>query len=80
VIAPGVILSKAVQIYDVVNNCLLDRGADVPENAVVVPGSRKIKSEQSIVKEYHLSLSCPIIIKYRDAKTNAALTLEEALR
>jgi len=80
VIAPGVILSKAVQIYDVVNNCLLDRGADVPENAVVVPVSRKIKSEQSIVHEYNLSLSCPIIIKYRDAKTNAALTLEEALR
>jgi 2,3,4,5-tetrahydropyridine-2,6-dicarboxylate N-succinyltransferase len=80
VIAPGVILSKAVQVYDVVHDCILERGADIPEGAVVVPGSRKISQNKKIVSEHQLSLSCPIIIKYRDNKTDVSLTLEDALR
>ncbi len=78
VIAPGVTLSKAVAVYDCVNEKILERGADIPENAVVVPGSRPVKTKFG--KELGLQISTPIIIKYRDDKSNASLALEEALR
>ena len=79
VIAPGVILSKGVAIYDAVNETVLERGAAVPEGAVVVPGTRPA-SNSDWAREQGLNLSCPIIIKYRDEKSDAALVLEEALR
>jgi len=80
VIAPGVILSKGVAVYDAVNEKILERGQAIPENAVVVPGTRPISNNNVWAKNLGLSLSCPIIIKYRDEKSDAALTLEEALR
>ncbi|MCO5143417.1 MAG: 2,3,4,5-tetrahydropyridine-2,6-dicarboxylate N-succinyltransferase [Oligoflexia bacterium] len=79
VIAPGVVLSKGVSIYDAVNECVLERGAPVPENAVVVPGTRPLKASEWASKQ-NLFLHCPIIIKYRDEKSNASLVLEEILR
>lgn len=78
VIAPGVILSKSVPVYDCVNETILGKGASIPEGAVVVPGSRPVSNEWAV--ENKLSVSCPIIIKYRDEGSDASLVLEEALR
>ncbi len=78
VIAPGVILSKAVPIYDLINERVLERGSSIPENAVVVPGSRAIKSK--FAETNGLSLNCAIIVKYRDEKSDLSLVLEESLR
>jgi 2,3,4,5-tetrahydropyridine-2-carboxylate N-succinyltransferase len=79
VLAPGVILSKAVPIYDLVNEKILPRGSSIPENAVVVPGTRPIGGT-AWSKEHKLQVSCPIIVKYRDEKSDAALVLESTLR
>ena len=78
VIAPGVTLSKSVPVYDCVNEVLLGKGAPIPERAIVVPGTRPVSSAWG--KTQGLSVSCPIIIKYRDEGSNASLELEEALR
>jgi 2,3,4,5-tetrahydropyridine-2-carboxylate N-succinyltransferase len=80
VIAPGVVLSQATSVYDAVNEKILERGSDIPENAVVVPGTRPVRSEMNWAKDLGLQLQCPIIIKYRDAKSDASLSLEQALR
>jgi len=80
VLAPGVTLSKALRIYDAVNEVVLEQGADVPENAVVVPGTRPIGERYGWAAEHNLQLSCPVIVKYRDEKSNSALSLEDALR
>lgn len=77
VLAPGSVLSASIPIYDNVNNVII-RG-EVPENAVVVPGTRNI-SNNAFAKENGLALSCAIIVKYRDEKTNASLELENILR
>lgn len=77
VIAPGVHLSASVPIYDVINQTII-KGA-IPEDAVVVPGTRPIvNTEWSI--EHKLSLNCAVIIKYRDSQTSSAVALEAALR
>ena len=80
VIAPGVILSKAVEVYDVVNQRVIPRGEGIPAGAVVVPGTRTFSSENDFIKSRGLMLQCPIIIKYRDDKTDTSLVLEDALR
>jgi 2,3,4,5-tetrahydropyridine-2,6-dicarboxylate N-succinyltransferase len=80
VIAPGVILSRGVPVYDCVNEKILEPGASIPENAVVVPGSRPVNPKLSWAKETGLSLNCAVIIKYRDAKSDASLELETLLR
>jgi 2,3,4,5-tetrahydropyridine-2-carboxylate N-succinyltransferase len=78
VLAPGVILSKSVPVYDCVNERMLDKGAAIPEGAVVIPGTRPVSSDWA--KKQGLSISCPLIIKYRDEGSNASLELESALR
>jgi 2,3,4,5-tetrahydropyridine-2-carboxylate N-succinyltransferase len=78
VIAPSVSLSQGVAVYDCVNERMLDKGEKIPEGAIVVPGSRPLKTRWS--KEHNLQAYCPIIIKYRDDKSEKSLTLEEALR
>jgi 2,3,4,5-tetrahydropyridine-2-carboxylate N-succinyltransferase len=82
VISSGVIITASTPIYDVVNECIItknDEGVlEIPENAVVVPGSRPINT--NFGKENNLSVYTPIIIKYRDNSTNVKLSLEEALR
>lgn len=78
VIAPGVVLSKSVPVYDSVNEKLLGKGGSIPEGAVVVPGSRPVKNAWA--QEQGLSVSCAIIIKYRDENSEASLELEDALR
>jgi 2,3,4,5-tetrahydropyridine-2-carboxylate N-succinyltransferase len=78
VLAPGVILSKGVSVYDAVKSRVLERGAAIPPFAIVVPGSRPLS--QPWARAQGLSVQCPVIIKYRDEKSNASLVLEEALR
>lgn len=77
VIAPNVSLSASVPIFDVINQ-RISYGV-IPPLAVVVPGARPV-SDNLWAKNHNLSLSCAVIIKYRDQKTAAALELEKILR
>jgi len=78
IIAPGVVISKSVPIYDCVNEVMLAKGSPIPEGAVVVSGTRPINNEWA--SKQGLSMTCPVIIKYRDEKTEQSLIFEEALR
>jgi 2,3,4,5-tetrahydropyridine-2-carboxylate N-succinyltransferase len=82
VLAPGVILSSGTPIHDLVKETVHETGAGspvtVPAGAVVVPGSRPSRSEFG--KSHGLHLQTPVIVKYRDSGTSAALELEQALR
>jgi len=78
VIAPGVVLSKSIPVYDCVQEKVLGKGEAIPENAVVIPGTRPINNKWA--RDQGLSMACPVIIKYRDAKSDASLVLEELLR
>lgn len=78
VIAPGVTLSKSIPVYDCVNEKVLEKGAAIPERAVVIPGTRPMSGNWAAEKG--LSISCPLIVKYRDEKSNASLELEDILR
>jgi 2,3,4,5-tetrahydropyridine-2,6-dicarboxylate N-succinyltransferase len=82
VIAPGVQLTASTTVYDLARETVYRAGDDgplsIPEGAVVVPGSRPAGSGWA--KARGLSLYAPVIVKYRDEKTDAATALEEALR
>jgi 2,3,4,5-tetrahydropyridine-2-carboxylate N-succinyltransferase len=82
VLAPGVVLTRAVSLYDAARERTIAAGADgtlhVPDRAVVVPGSRPAAGAWA--QRLGLSLYAPVIVKYRDAQTDAAAALEEALR
>ena len=82
VIGAGVNLTKSTPLYDCVNKTIYRASKEtpltIPENAVVVPGSRPINN--TFAKENNLAVQTPIIIKYRDINTDAATALEEALR
>jgi 2,3,4,5-tetrahydropyridine-2,6-dicarboxylate N-succinyltransferase len=76
VLAPGVIITASTIVYDLVRGREL-RG-EVPEGAVVVPGSRPARGAYASAQG--LQLYAPCIAKYRDEKTDGATALEEALR
>lgn len=82
VLGTGTILNRSTPVYDIVENRVITAGADqplvIPEGAVVVAGSRAIQSGPG--KEWGLSLYTPVIVKYRDAKTDARIRLEDLLR
>jgi 2,3,4,5-tetrahydropyridine-2-carboxylate N-succinyltransferase len=82
VLAPGTILTRGTPIYDLVKGEVLRATAEmpliVPANAVVVPGSRAVTRGKG--QEWGLSLYAPVIVKYRDEKTDLATTLEDLLR
>ena len=82
VLASGVILTSSTKVYDLVNETVIqaegDKPLEIPEGAVLVSGSRTINTEFG--KKYGLSIYSPVIIKYRDEKTDAKTALEEALR
>lgn len=80
VIAPGVILSKGIPVYDLVNNRILEKGEPIPENAIVVPGNRPVKADNQWATKMGITLQCAIIVKYRDEKSEASLVLEDFLR
>lgn len=82
VLASGVILTRSTPIFDLPNETIIKSGGDkpleVPAGAVVVQGSREIT--KGFGKENGLSIYCPIIVKYRDEKTDASTRLEDYLR
>jgi 2,3,4,5-tetrahydropyridine-2-carboxylate N-succinyltransferase len=80
VIAPGVVLSKGVPVYDCVNERVLAADEPIPAGAIVVPGSRPVNDKLSWAKERGLTLNCALIVKYRDEKSEASLELEQFLR
>jgi 2,3,4,5-tetrahydropyridine-2-carboxylate N-succinyltransferase len=82
VLASGVILASGTVVYDLENQREI-RGTredplEIPERAVVVPGSRPVSSGWG--KERGLHAACALIVKYRDEKTDRATALEAALR
>jgi 2,3,4,5-tetrahydropyridine-2-carboxylate N-succinyltransferase len=82
VLAAGTILTRGTPVYDVVNGGILKASAEapliIPEGAVVVPGSRAVTAGYG--KEMGLSVYTPVIVKYRDEKTDLSTTLEDLLR
>ena len=86
VLAPGTILTRGTPVYDLVKGEVLRATADqpliIPENAVVVPGSRAVSRGKGHANsaDWGLSLYAPVIVKYRDEKTDLSTTLEDLLR
>ncbi len=86
VLAAGTILTRGTPVFDIVNGTILRATAElpliVPENAVVVPGSRAIVKGKAHPKTeaWGLSLYAPVIVKYRDEKTDLSTALEDLLR
>ncbi len=82
VLATGVILNHSTPVYDVVRGEVYIAAENqpliIPEKAVVVPGSRPINRGQG--KDWGLALYAPVIVKYRNAKTNLRTQLEDLLR
>jgi 2,3,4,5-tetrahydropyridine-2-carboxylate N-succinyltransferase len=82
VLASGVILTRSTPVFDLPNERIIkavDGGSlEIPAGAVVVQGSRNVSS--GFGKENGLSIYCPIIVKYRDEKTDASTKLEDYLR
>jgi 2,3,4,5-tetrahydropyridine-2-carboxylate N-succinyltransferase len=82
VLAAGTILTGSTPVYDLVRDAVYRREGDkpliIPPGAVVVPGARAVSKGRG--KELGLSLYTPVIIKYRDEKTDQAVRLEELLR
>jgi 2,3,4,5-tetrahydropyridine-2-carboxylate N-succinyltransferase len=76
VIGAGVILTASTPIYDIVRGQIYRR--EIPYGAVVIPGSRPMKG--AFAEQHGLSMTTPVIVKYRDEKTDSATALEEALR
>lgn len=82
VIAAGVVLTASTPIYDLPRNQII-RAADgepliVPEGAVVVPGARAVSTGPG--RDWGISLVTPVIVKYRDSKTDTRTELETWIR
>ena len=82
VLGSGTILTRSTPVYDLVRGEILTAKGDeplvIPEDAVVVAGSRAITQGKG--KEWNISLYTPVIVKYRDSKTDARVQLEHLLR
>jgi len=82
VLGAGTILTRSTPIYDIVrgevHRATEEQPLEVPENAVVVPGSRAVQKGKAA--EWNLSLYTPVIVKYRDEKTDQRIELEDWLR
>jgi 2,3,4,5-tetrahydropyridine-2-carboxylate N-succinyltransferase len=86
VLAPGTILTRGTPVFDLVNGTVLKATPEmpliVPANAVVVPGSRAVSKGKghAASEAWGLSLYAPVIVKYRDEKTDLSTALEDLLR
>jgi 2,3,4,5-tetrahydropyridine-2-carboxylate N-succinyltransferase len=92
VLGAGTILTRSTPLYDLVRGHVYRATADVPlevpEDAVVVPGSRAVSSravssraiKKDASSDWNLSLYTPVIVKYRDEKTDRGIELENWLR
>lgn len=82
VLGAGVILTRGTPVYDLVREQVYrgsaERPLEIPENAVVVPGARQVGGEWG--RREGLALQTPVVVKYRDEKTDIATALEQWLR
>ena len=82
VLAAGTVLTRGTPVYDLVRGEVYKATAEmplvIPEGAVVVPGSRAVNKGKG--QEWGLSVYTPVIVKYRDEKTELSLALEDLLR
>ena len=82
VLGTGTILNRSTPVYDLVRGEVYSGTGDgpivIPEGAVVVAGSRAIPHGKG--KEWNISLYTPVIVKYRDEKTDSKIQLEDVLR
>jgi 2,3,4,5-tetrahydropyridine-2,6-dicarboxylate N-succinyltransferase len=82
VLGAGTILTRSTPLYDLVRDQVYratpEAPLEVPEGSVVVPGSRAVK--KGWAAEMGISLYAPVIVKYRDEKTDRGIALEEWLR
>jgi 2,3,4,5-tetrahydropyridine-2-carboxylate N-succinyltransferase len=82
VLGTGTILNRSIPVYDLVREAVYNATDDeplvIPEEAIVVPGSRAVS--HAFGKMHGLSLQAAVIVKYRDAKTDARIRLEDLLR
>src|SRR3989475_4485511 len=82
VVAAGTVLTGSTPVYDLVRGEIIKPAADrplvIPEGAVVVPGARAVTSGKGV--EWNLSLATPVIVKYRDSRTDTRTELEAWIR
>jgi len=82
ILGTGVILNRSTPVYDLVHDTVHTATASepliIPEEAVVVPGSRAVTHPAG--QKWGLSLQCAVIVKYRDSKTDSRVQLEDFLR
>ena len=82
VLAAGTILTGSTPVYDLPNGRIIEpvpgQPLVIPEGAVVVPGSRPVTTGKG--REWGLSVATPVIVKYRDEKTDARTALEQWIR
>jgi 2,3,4,5-tetrahydropyridine-2,6-dicarboxylate N-succinyltransferase len=82
VLAAGVVLTGSTPVYDLAQGRVIQAKPgvplEIPENAVVIPGARAVQTEWG--KRWGVSIQTPLIVKYRDAQTDAAVNFEELLR
>jgi len=82
VIGAGVVLTGSTPVYDLVRETVYRKSAEgpleIPAGAVVIPGSRPMRG--SFAEAQGLHVAAPMIVKYRDEKTDGATALEDALR
>ena len=82
VLAAGVVLTRGTPVYDLIHKKIYKGTGEnpliIPANAVVVPGARAIMAGPG--RDWNLSVATPIIVKYRDEKTELSLALEDLLR
>ena len=82
VLGAGTILTRSTPVYDIVKSEVYrahgETPLEIPANAVVVPGSRAVRKGKAA--EWNLSLYTPVIVKYRDEKTDRGIELEDLLR
>ena len=82
VISTGVVITGSTPVYDTVRGQIYrrtaDRPLDIPYDTVVIPGSRPMRG--AFAEQHGLSVATPVIVKYRDEKTDLATTLEAWLR
>ncbi|MGH7498769.1 MAG: 2,3,4,5-tetrahydropyridine-2,6-dicarboxylate N-succinyltransferase, partial [Gemmatimonadales bacterium] len=82
ILAPGTILTGGTAVFDLVHDRVYHREGDqpleIPPGAVVVPGTRPVRIGPG--RESGIALYTPVIVKYRDEKTDTSVRLEELLR
>jgi 2,3,4,5-tetrahydropyridine-2-carboxylate N-succinyltransferase len=82
VLGTGTILNRSTPVYDLARNEIYRATDDapliIPENAVVVAGSRAVTNGPG--KDWGISIYTPVIVKYRDSRTDSRIQLEDLLR